>query len=60
MVSCCINGKRILVHGVNIHEHHPVTGHYQTMDMMMLDIKNDETAQCQCGVVVIIPRILNG
>ena len=34
-----VNGKRILVHGVNIHEHHPVTGHYQTMDMMMLDIK---------------------
>jgi len=34
-----VNGKRILVHGVNIHEHHPVTGHYQTLDMMMLDIK---------------------
>lgn len=34
-----VNGKRILAHGVNIQEHHPVTGHYQTMDMMMLDIK---------------------
>lgn len=34
-----VNGKRILVHGVNIHEHHPVNGHYQTMDMMMQDIK---------------------
>ncbi|SHG90939.1 beta-galactosidase [Flavobacterium fluvii] len=34
-----VNGVRIMVHGVNIHEHNPVTGHYQTEDMMMKDIK---------------------
>jgi len=34
-----VNGKRILVHGVNIHEHNPVTGHYQDVSTMMQDIK---------------------
>ncbi len=34
-----VNGVRIMVHGVNIHEHNPVTGHYQTEDMMMKDIR---------------------
>lgn len=34
-----VNGVRIIVHGVNIHEHHPVTGHYMTEEMMMKDIK---------------------
>lgn len=34
-----VNGIRIMVHGVNIHEHNPVTGHYQTEDMMIEDIK---------------------
>jgi len=33
-----VNGKRIMVHGVNIHEHNPVTGHYQDKAMMMKDI----------------------
>jgi beta-galactosidase len=33
-----VNGKRIMVHGVNIHEHNPVTGHYQDKEMMMKDI----------------------
>jgi len=34
-----VNGKRILVHGVNMHEHNTVTGHYQDLATMMLDIK---------------------
>jgi beta-galactosidase len=34
-----VNGKRILVHGVNIHEHNPVTGHYQDVETMMKDIR---------------------
>ena len=34
-----VNGIRIMVHGVNVHEHNPLTGHYQTKDMMMKDIK---------------------
>lgn len=34
-----VNGKRIMVHGVNMHEHNPITGHYQTLDMMMKDIR---------------------
>ncbi|KFC58920.1 beta-galactosidase [Flavobacterium gilvum] len=34
-----VNGVRIMVHGVNIHETNPVTGHYQTEDMMMKDIR---------------------
>ncbi|MEI8085129.1 MAG: glycoside hydrolase family 2 TIM barrel-domain containing protein [Paludibacter sp.] len=33
-----VNGKRIMVHGVNIHEHNPVTGHYQDVATMMKDI----------------------
>ncbi len=34
-----VNGKRILVHGVNIHEHNPVTGHYQDKETMIKDIR---------------------
>jgi beta-galactosidase len=34
-----VNGIRIMVHGVNIHEHNPKTGHYQDKEMMMKDIK---------------------
>lgn len=34
-----VNGKRIMVHGVNIHEHNPVTGHYQDKETMMKDIR---------------------
>jgi len=34
-----VNGVRIMVHGVNIHEHNPVTGHYQDKETMMKDIK---------------------
>jgi len=34
-----VNGKRIMVHGVNIHEHNPVTGHYQDVATMMQDIR---------------------
>lgn len=34
-----VNGKRILVHGVNMHEHNPVTGHYQDIATMMKDIR---------------------
>ncbi len=33
-----VNGKRIYVHGVNIHEHNPVTGHYQDEETIMKDI----------------------
>jgi len=34
-----VNGIRIMVHGVNIHEHNPVTGHYQDRETMMKDIR---------------------
>ena len=34
-----VNGKRILIHGVNIHEHNTVTGHYQDIATMIQDIK---------------------
>ncbi|MDD3195037.1 MAG: glycoside hydrolase family 2 TIM barrel-domain containing protein [Paludibacter sp.] len=34
-----VNGARIMVKGVNIHEHHPVHGHYMTREMMIEDIK---------------------
>jgi beta-galactosidase len=34
-----VNGKRIIVHGVNIHEHNTVTGHYQDVETMMKDIR---------------------
>ncbi|MEI7502137.1 MAG: glycoside hydrolase family 2 TIM barrel-domain containing protein, partial [Paludibacter sp.] len=34
-----VNGKRIIVHGVNIHEHNPITGHYQDNETMMKDIR---------------------
>lgn len=34
-----VNGIAIEVHGVNLHEHHPVYGHHMTRDMMMKDIK---------------------
>ncbi|MDR1517191.1 MAG: DUF4981 domain-containing protein [Dysgonamonadaceae bacterium] len=33
-----VNGKPILVRGVNIHEHNPYTGHAQTEEMMLKDI----------------------
>jgi beta-galactosidase len=34
-----VNGVRIMIHGVNIHEHNAVTGHYQDEAMMIKDIK---------------------
>ncbi|MDR7211705.1 glycoside hydrolase family 2 TIM barrel-domain containing protein [Flavobacterium piscis] len=34
-----VNGVRLMVHGVNIHEHNPVTGHFQDEETMMKDIK---------------------
>ena len=34
-----VNGIRLIVHGVNIHEHNPVTGHFQDEATMMKDIK---------------------
>ena len=34
-----VNGIRIMVHGVNIHEHNPVTGHYQDKETMVKDIR---------------------
>jgi beta-galactosidase len=34
-----VNGIRIMVHGVNIHEHNPVTGHFQDRETMMKDIR---------------------
>jgi len=33
-----VNGKAILVRGVNMHEHHPINGHVQTEEMMRKDI----------------------
>jgi beta-galactosidase len=46
-----VNGKRILVRGVNIHEHNPYTGHYQDRETMMKDIRtmkqlNINTVRC--------------
>lgn len=37
--SLLVNGVRIYVHGVNMHEHNEITGHYQTEDEMMMDIR---------------------
>lgn len=34
-----VNGKRLYVHGVNIHEHNPITGHYQDVETMLKDIR---------------------
>lgn len=34
-----VNGVRLMVHGVNIHEHNPVTGHFQDEATMLKDIK---------------------
>lgn len=34
-----VNGIRIMVHGVDLHEHNPVTGHYQDKETMMKDIR---------------------
>lgn len=34
-----VNGIRIMVHGVNIHEHNPITGHFQDKETMMADIR---------------------
>lgn len=34
-----VNGRRIYVHGVNIHEHNPITGHYQDVETMIKDIQ---------------------
>ena len=33
-----LNGKRLLINGVNIHEHNPATGHVITRDLMLKDI----------------------
>lgn len=34
-----VNGKYIYVKGVNIHEHNPLTGHYQDEETMIKDLK---------------------
>jgi len=34
-----MNGKPVLVRGVNLHEHHPVNGHVNTEEMMRKDIE---------------------
>ena len=33
-----LNGKPLLINGVNIHEHNPATGHVITRELMLLDI----------------------
>ena len=33
-----LNGKRLLINGVNIHEHNPATGHVISRDLMLKDI----------------------
>ncbi|MBR2975789.1 MAG: DUF4981 domain-containing protein [Alistipes sp.] len=33
-----LNGKHIMIHGVNIHEHNPATGHVVTRELMLKDI----------------------
>jgi beta-galactosidase len=35
----CVNGKPLLIRGVNRHEHHPETGHAVTESDMIVDIK---------------------
>ncbi|MGV8829806.1 MAG: glycoside hydrolase family 2 TIM barrel-domain containing protein [Breznakibacter sp.] len=34
-----VNGKAVLVKGVNLHEHHPITGHYVDRATMLKDIE---------------------
>ena len=34
-----INGAKLYIHGTNLHEHHPVTGHYVDLDTRLEDIK---------------------
>ncbi|WP_291856497.1 glycoside hydrolase family 2 TIM barrel-domain containing protein [Marinilabilia sp.] len=34
-----VNGKRIMVKGVNLHEHDPLTGHYVPRETLLQDIK---------------------
>ena len=34
-----VNGKAIEVHGVNLHEHHPITGHVVDRETMLADIR---------------------
>jgi beta-galactosidase len=34
-----VNGKQILLKGVNRHEHHPINGHYVTTENMVYDIQ---------------------
>lgn len=34
-----VNGKAIEVHGVNLHEHHPTTGHYVNTASMIIDLR---------------------
>lgn len=34
-----LNGKRVMIHGVNMHEHNPLTGHFQNLETMILDLK---------------------
>lgn len=34
-----VNGQRITIKGVNLHEHHPVTGHYVDSATMLQDIE---------------------
>ncbi len=33
-----LNGKPLMINGVNIHEHNPATGHVQTRELMLKDI----------------------
>lgn len=33
-----LNGKRLMINGVNIHEHNPATGHVVTRELMLRDI----------------------
>ncbi|WP_369692778.1 glycoside hydrolase family 2 TIM barrel-domain containing protein [Flavobacterium psychrotrophum] len=33
-----VNGQKIMVHGVNLHEHHPVKGHAPDREMMRKDV----------------------
>ena len=47
----CVNGVRILVKGVNMHEHNEITGHVQDMETLIKDIStmkkfNINTMRC--------------
>ena len=44
-----VNGKRVLIKGVNRHDHHDTKGKALDRETMRLDARDDETLQLQRG-----------